>query len=97
MKASATPGVSGGPLGSSRSIKEAFAPFNTGSDGGTSNPGLEMLYGPGLTVEMPLNQAEIQQAMVTVSDDDIAWPVLSKACRKLGWTMIDLETGRAFL
>ena len=97
MKAGDSPGVSGGPLGSSRSIKEAFAPYNTGPDGGIANTGLEVLHGPGMTIEMPLNQTEIQQAMVTVLDDDIAWPVLSKACRKLGWTMIDLETGRAFL
>jgi hypothetical protein len=97
MKASDKPGASGGPLGSSRVIKDALALFNTAVDGGPGNGSTEVLHGPGLFLEMPMNQPEIQQAMITVTDDDIAWPVLSKACRKLGWTMVDLETGRAFL
>jgi hypothetical protein len=35
--------------------------------------------------------------MLTVTDDDIAWPVLSRACRLQGWTLIDLESGRTFI
>ena len=97
MKAGDKPGASGGPLGSLCVVKEAFAPYNTAPDGGPGNATIELLHGPGMIVEMPMNQDEIQQAMITVTDDDIAWPVLSRACRQLGWTMVDLETGRTFL
>lgn len=96
MKSSGTPGKSGGPLGMPRQIREAFSSFNTAPDGGPApSSGLELLHGPGMTVELPTSgeKSEIQQAMITVTDDDIAWPVLSRACRAHGWTMIDLESG----
>jgi len=100
MKGSGTPGKSGGPLGSPQQVREAFASFNTAPDGGPSpSSGLELLHGPGMTVELAASgeKSEIQQVMITVTDDDIAWPVLSRACRMNQWTLVDLESGQAFL
>lgn len=100
MKSSGTPGKSGGPLGLPQHVRDSFARFNTAADGGPApSSGLELLHGPGMTVELPTSgdKSEIQQAMITVTDDDIAWPVLSRACRTYGWTLVDLESGQAFL
>lgn len=100
MKSSGTPGKSGGPLGLPRQVREAFASFNTAPDGGPGpSSGIELLHGPGMTVELPAagEKVDVQQAMITVTDDDIAWPVLSRACRANKWTLVDLESGQAFL
>jgi predicted dinucleotide-binding enzyme len=55
-----------------------------------------LLHGPGMIVELATAQDPVQQAMVTVTDDDIAWPVLSRLCKAVGWKMVDVETGRMF-
>jgi len=92
----ARPGTPGGPLGTAKEVREALARFNTGPDGSARQTGTEVLHGPGMVLEIPQNVDEVQQAMVTVLDDDIAWPVLSRVCRHLSWKMIDLETGMSF-
>ena len=97
MRPPRSPGSSPVPLGSLRALREAFAPYNTAPDGSPSASGTELLHGPGLVVEIPTGLPEINQAMLTVTDDDIAWPVLSRACRVQGWTLVDLESGRTLI
>jgi hypothetical protein len=98
------------PLGSARAVKDGLAQFNTSGDGAPAGSmGTEMLHGPGMVVELPAapggpgggggrgsSAPEINQALVNVTDEDIAWPVLSRACRTLGWAMMDVESGRVF-
>jgi len=90
------PGTPAGPLGTPKEVRESLARFNTASDGSARQTGTEVLHGPGMIVELPQGVDQVQQAMVTVLDDDIAWPVLSRVCRHLQWKMIDLETGMSF-
>lgn len=87
-----------GPLGSVKEVRESLARFNTASDGAarSASLGTELLHGPGMIVELATAQDPVQQAMVTVTDDDIAWPVLSRLCKAAGWKMVDVETGRMF-
>lgn len=89
---------SGGPMGTIGEVKEVLARYNTAPDGSSRSAslGTEVLHGPGLIVELPTNQDEVTQALVTVIDDDIAWPVLSRLCKAAGWKMMDVETGRVF-
>ncbi|MBX3322562.1 MAG: hypothetical protein KF757_06185 [Phycisphaeraceae bacterium] len=47
-------------------------------------------------IEYPTTQDAIQQAIVTVTDQDVAWPVLSRICRSLGWKLQDMESGQTF-
>jgi len=84
------------PLGSLKQVREALADFNTAPDGGKARLGTEVLHGPGIVLEISTGQDEINQAMVTVLDDDIAWPVLSRICKSLGWKMMDIESGRIY-
>ena len=49
-----------------------------------------------MVVEVGTSQPRIMQAMVTVIEDDMAWPVLSRLCRRLGWKMMDIDSGRVF-
>lgn len=92
----ATPG-NGKPLGTIREIREKLASFNTASDGAARKAlGTELLHGPGIVVELPSSQDQVNQALVTVIEEDIAWPVLMRLCRRLGWALMDPNTGRVF-
>ncbi|MCC6675821.1 MAG: hypothetical protein IT436_01630 [Phycisphaerales bacterium] len=84
------------PLGSLRQVREALSNFNTAPDGGKARMGTEIMHGPGIVVEVATGQDEISQAMVTVLDEEIAWPVLSRICKSLGWKMMDIESGRMY-
>jgi hypothetical protein len=86
------------PLGTRAEIKRLLADFNTAADGGADGSlGLERLHGPGFVVDLPTSIDEPMQVMASINDDETAWPVLSRICRRLGWSLIDGETGRAFI
>ncbi len=92
------------PLGSFRDTLAALAPFNVSADGSGPHglgevPGMAVLFGPGFTVEIPFDgdrRTDVNQVMATVTDEDFAWPVLSRMCRTNGWKMMDPESGRTF-
>lgn len=85
------------PLGTAREVVAALAEFNTAPDGGPKrSAGTDFLHGPGFVVEIPSFQDAVNQAIVVITDEDIAWPVLSRLCKRLGWQMVDLESGRTF-
>ena len=93
-------------LGTCRDIVRALSQFNISPDGSGPDllgetPGMATLYGPGCIVELPTggepdSKLELAQAMVTVTDEDFAWPVLSRICKANTWKMMDPESGRMF-
>lgn len=95
-----TTGDEAGPeasLGTLREVLAALSRFNTAPDG-SARPGAPtaILHGPGLVLEVPTAMDEIRQALVTLIDEDIAWPVLTRVCKALSWRMMDPNTGRSF-
>ncbi|MEL6499279.1 MAG: hypothetical protein AAFZ67_01080 [Planctomycetota bacterium] len=85
-------------LGSPRGVIRELEPFNTSPDGSKgSSLGTLTLHGPGLVVDLPTAADELKQVMVTVVEEDTAWPVLARLCRSLGWKMMDPESGRTFM
>ena len=91
------------PLGSFRELLDVLGTYNIGPDG--SGPqgwgdvlGMAVLYGPGMLVEIPTAAGEgrVLQLMVTLTDDDFAWPVLARLCKAQGWRMMDPDSGRSF-
>ena len=85
------------PLGSPNDVVAKLAPFNTAPDGSTSGSlGTTTLHGPGMVVLMPTTQKTITQLIASLTDEEIALPVLMRACKNLGWAMMDMETGRTF-
>ncbi len=96
MKAGLSPGQAA-PIGTRREVRELLARFNTAPDGAASKGmGTERLYGPGMVIDLSTSTEDVNQALVSVNEDDIAWPVLLRICKDLRWKMIDLETGRSF-
>lgn len=85
------------PLGSADDVVAKLAPFNTAPDGGSPGSlGTVTLHGPGMMVLMPTTQKTIAQLIANLTDEEIALPVLMRLCKALGWTMVDMETGRTF-
>lgn len=93
------PGDEPEPLGTHDDIKRLLADFNTAPDGGSGagSLGLERLHGPGFVVDLPTSIDKPLQVMASINDDETAWPVLSRICRRLGWSLTDAETGRTFI
>ena len=84
-------------LGTPKEFRSTLADFNTGPDGGPPGTmGTEFFHGPGISVELATGQDLVTQAIVSISDEDIAWPVLGRLCKRTGWKMMDMESGRIF-
>lgn len=106
------PGSSGETpaLGSLREVAAALGNCNIAADG--SGPhgfgermGTGVLFGPGMVLEVPLMEEpsinrgegpEIKQVLVSVTDEDFAFPVLMRLCKVNGWQMMDPDSGRTF-
>lgn len=93
------------PLGTLSQLRAALGQCNVSSDG--SGPmgmgerlGVGVLFGPGMVMEVPLSGAEanpdIAQVLVSVTDEDFAWPVLLRICRANTWKLMDPDSGRTF-
>lgn len=92
------PGSGGpAPLGPLRDVRATLERYNTAGDGtGADAGGVETLHGPGFTCEVATGQPSVQQVLVNLLDEDIAWPVLSRLCKAEHWKMMDVESGRMF-
>lgn len=86
------------PLGTLSDVSEAMGRFNTAQDGGprSGSTGTAVLHGPGYMVEVATGLDRITQAMVTITDDEYAVPVLVRMCMANRWKMVDMETGQSF-
>ena len=85
------------PLGTRKEVTAKLCCFNTGPDGaGPSSTGTEFLYGPGMVIEVPTTTDQVTQAIASISDEEIALPVLMKMCKTLQWRLMDIESGRMF-
>ncbi|TVQ63332.1 MAG: hypothetical protein EA379_04235 [Phycisphaerales bacterium] len=91
----ATPGAAA-PLGTRREVIKTLAPFNTAPDGSPESE--TVAYGPGVMVQFPYGDPddELNQVLVAITEEEIAWSVLRRLCRETGWSMMDPDTGRVF-
>lgn len=86
-------------LGSIDEVLEALSQFNTAPDGGKVGEGAEALglvraYGPGMYAELMESDGVVRQVMVTMTDEDFAFPVLVRLCRAWRLTMLDTASGQ---
>jgi hypothetical protein len=88
-------------LGVLREVLESFAPFNTSPDGSGSGGmgeviGVGVLHGPGFRGEIPTTSDEVAQVIISITDEDFAFPVLMRMCKTNRWRMMDPDTGQTF-
>jgi hypothetical protein len=86
------------PIGTLDQLEGMLARFNTAPDGApaSTSRGTRVLYGPGYIAEVPSFGDGVTQVMVSVNDEETAWPVLSRMCKALRLRMTDLDTGQSF-
>lgn len=78
------------PIGTRTEVLEGLAHCNTAPD----EPNGEVLYGPGVEIELPPGQDPVPQMSLIISDEDIAWVVIMRLAREFGWKVLDPLTGR---
>ncbi|MFI4853434.1 MAG: hypothetical protein ACIAQF_00470 [Phycisphaerales bacterium JB065] len=83
-------------LGRLEEVQKLLLQFNCSGDGSPS--GSNVIYGPGVVLQMPMVDRDdpVNQILVSLSEDSVAWPVLTRICRVLGWKMMDPSSGRTF-
>ena len=98
------------PLGSLREVRRALgmsniAPDGSGPSGYGERLGVGLFFGPGMVLEVALTEEpdtnrgegpEVRQVLVTITDEDFAFPVLMRLCKQNQWQMMDAESGRTF-
>lgn len=94
------------PLGTLSEVKAALINYNISADGSGAaglgeRLGTGVFHGPGMVLEISLPQderdPEVKQMLIAVTDEDFAWPVISKMCKGEKWKLMDPESGRTFL
>lgn len=85
-----------GSLGQRTRLLDDLARYNTSPDGSPENLGVA--FGPGFRVELPFvgDRDPVTQALITITEEDNAWPVLFRMCRERNWRLMDSQTGRTF-
>jgi len=78
------------PLGTRKEVEGSLVKHNTSAE----RVGSDVLYGPGIELQLPPNQDPITQMLLTLTDEDIAWPVIIKLARDLQWKVHDPGSGR---
>lgn len=86
------------PLGAYRKVTAQLEHFNTSPDGAKDPDSFGVLYGPGFTLQLPMIGPDdpVSQVIVTMTEEDMAWPVLTRLCKTLSWKMMDPQSGRTF-
>lgn len=78
------------PIGSREEIRNALANYNTAPE----NDDIDVLFGPGIRIELPPDQDPVPQMVLTVVEDEIAWLVIMRLAKELKWKILDPMTGR---
>ncbi len=77
------------PLGSRDEILERLAGLNTAP----AQEGEDILYGPGIRIELPPGDP-VSQMLMTVVEEEIAWQVIMRLAKDMQWKLRDMATGR---
>ncbi len=79
------------PIGARSEVLDKLAGRNTSPE---SPDTADVLYGPGIRIEMTPAQDPIVQMLVTVVEEEIGWQVLTRLINHFQWKLLDPNTGR---
>jgi hypothetical protein len=77
-------------IGRRSEIIGTLASYNTAPE----REGEDVLYGPGIRIELPPGQDKVSQMLMTVTEEEIAWLVIMRLAHALQWKIVDPNTGR---
>ncbi len=78
-------------IGPRAEIVEKLAQVNTSPESAEAE---DVLYGPGIRVELTPDQDPIRQMLVTVTEEEIGWKVLTRLINHFQWKLLDTVTGQ---
>ncbi len=78
------------PLGARDRIVRELFDHNTGPE----RDGDDVLYGPGIQIELPPGQDLVRQMLVTITEEEIGLLVLERLAQTFKWKVVDPETGQ---
>ena len=78
-------------IASRRELIRDLASRNTSPDGAGGD---DVLYGPGVRIELTPGQDPVTQMLVTISEEEIGWMVLGHLMKSFQWKLLDPTTGR---
>lgn len=78
------------PLAARSELIRQLQDRNTGPE----RVGDDVLYGPGIEIELAPGEDPIRQMFLTITDEDIAWTVILRLARELKWKISDPYSGR---
>ena len=90
---SASVGAEPAPIGTRREVLEALRRLNTMVERNGSD---ELLYGPGICIQIPPGADPVTQMLISVTEEEIAWHVIRRLVRTLGCRLCDPLTGREY-
>ncbi len=79
------------PLGARKQFVRDLARYNTAPEREGED---DVLYGPGIRLELPPDQDPINQVLLTITEDEIAWLVIMRLAKTFDWKIVDTENGR---
>jgi hypothetical protein len=56
--------------------------------------GDDILFGPGIEIELPPGIEPVTQMLLKISDDDIGWDVVRAIAHRTHWKLLDPMSGR---
>jgi hypothetical protein len=77
------------PMGSRADVVDQLGRYNTAPQ----CAGEDILYGPGIRIELPPGEP-VTQMLMTIVEEEIAWQVIMRLARALRWRLLDPTTGR---
>ena len=84
-------GQSLAPIAPRRDLLRDLALHNTAPE---STDEQDVLYGPGIRLEMPPGQDPVMQMLLTLTEEEVGWLVLRRLAGKFNWRVVDPDTGR---
>jgi hypothetical protein len=79
------------PIGSRRELLRGLARLNTAPEREAAG---DVLYGPGIRIELTPGQDPVTQMLVTINEEEIGWLVLLRLAKEFRWKLVDPATGR---
>ena len=92
MAKSNDPGEGMPPLGTREELIRELATNNVAPE----VPDGDVLYGPGIRLEFPPGIDPVNQILLSIMEDEIAWQVIVRLAKKFRWRILDTATGRDF-
>lgn len=80
------------PLGTREEVVERLSTLNTAPE----REGEDVLWGPGVRIDLPPGSDTVDQMLLTVIEEEIAFLVIMRIGRICHWRIVDPESGREF-